>query len=99
MGASIWPDAGFRPHAYPEKVLFTRYIRTPSIICQPSPSFRTTMFFFKAVVALSVAVFTASAAPLFPSSNLKLEKRDDDLPARIPYIFPAPGTDPVSPNS
>lgn len=25
-----------------------------------------------------------------------LEKRDDDLPARVPYVFPAPGTDPVS---
>ncbi len=23
------------------------------------------------------------------------EKRDDDLPARVPYIFPEPGTDPV----
>ncbi|KAF9263417.1 4-carboxymuconolactone decarboxylase [Marasmius fiardii PR-910] len=24
------------------------------------------------------------------------EKRDDDLPARVPYIFPAPGTDPIA---
>ena len=23
-------------------------------------------------------------------------KRDDNLPARVPYIFPAPGTNPVS---
>ncbi|KAF9051065.1 4-carboxymuconolactone decarboxylase [Hymenopellis radicata] len=25
-----------------------------------------------------------------------LEKRDDDLPARVPYIFPEPGTDPIA---
>ncbi|KAF9501968.1 hypothetical protein BDN71DRAFT_1438723 [Pleurotus eryngii] len=54
------------------------------------------MLFSKAVVALSAVVVTASAAPLFPSNNLKLEKRDDDLPARVPYIFPAPGIDPLA---
>ncbi|KAJ7671743.1 AhpD-like protein [Mycena rosella] len=25
-----------------------------------------------------------------------LEKRDDDLPARVPYVFPPPGTDPIA---
>ncbi|KAI0259261.1 4-carboxymuconolactone decarboxylase [Gloeopeniophorella convolvens] len=25
-----------------------------------------------------------------------LEKRDDNLPARVPYVFPAPGVDPVA---
>ncbi|KAJ6530947.1 AhpD-like protein [Mycena vulgaris] len=25
-----------------------------------------------------------------------LDKRDDNLPARVPYIFPAPGTDPIA---
>ncbi|KAF4599551.1 hypothetical protein EYR40_006645 [Pleurotus pulmonarius] len=72
------------------------YKGTTPVIHQSLPSFRTTMFLLKVVVALSVPFLAASAAPLFPSNNLELEKRDDDLPARIPYIFPAPGTDPLA---
>jgi hypothetical protein len=29
-------------------------------------------------------------------SSPELGKRDDTLPARVPYVFPTPGTDPVS---
>ncbi|KAF4599552.1 hypothetical protein EYR40_006646 [Pleurotus pulmonarius] len=50
------------------------------------------MFFFNAVVSLCAVVVLA--APLRTCS--KLGARDDDLPARIPYIFPAPGTDPLA---
>lgn len=28
-------------------------------------------------------------------SDTPMNKRDDNLPARVPYVFPAPGTDPV----
>ncbi|GAW03911.1 carboxymuconolactone decarboxylase [Lentinula edodes] len=31
-----------------------------------------------------------------PSPGSNLEKRDDNLPARVPYVFPPPGTDPIA---
>jgi hypothetical protein len=35
------------------------------------------------------------SATLGVSISSSLKSRDENLPARVPYIFPAPGTDPV----
>ncbi|KAG5342948.1 putative glycosidase C21B10.07 [Termitomyces sp. T112] len=47
------------------------------------------------LVAIASLTITVLSAAIQPSHEL-LGKRDDDLPARVPYIFPAPGTDPIA---
>ncbi|KAF7372745.1 putative glycosidase C21B10.07 [Mycena sanguinolenta] len=37
-----------------------------------------------------------SAALSGPDEPEALDKRDDNLPARVPYVFPPPGTDPIA---
>lgn len=44
---------------------------------------------FIACAALTTTVIAA------PEQGHALVRRDDNLPARVPYVFPAPGTDPV----
>ncbi|THU95365.1 4-carboxymuconolactone decarboxylase [Dendrothele bispora CBS 962.96] len=50
---------------------------------------RLLWLFSALVVLLSVGAGTAS-----PHTDVK--KRDDNLPARVPYVFPEPGTDPIA---
>ena len=51
------------------------------------------LYLLLAIPSLTLAVLGVA---IQPSHN---RKRDDDLPARVPYVFPAPGTDPVSTES
>lgn len=46
------------------------------------------LFFLFQVSVLCASIHSPEAGAL--------AKRDDDLPARVPYIFPAPGTDPIA---
>jgi len=50
---------------------------------------------FYVFFALISCLLTASWAANVPHSN-RLGERDDNLPARVPYVFPAPGTDPIA---
>lgn len=49
------------------------------------------LFLLLAIISL-FAVGSAGVAVHHPT----LDNRDENLPARVPYVFPAPGTDPVS---
>ncbi|KAG6845409.1 hypothetical protein H0H87_009756 [Tephrocybe sp. NHM501043] len=48
-----------------------------------------------ALLCLALGVLGAVLHPLEKVCTLR-KKRDDNLPARVPYVFPPPGTDPVS---
>lgn len=45
----------------------------------------------KLVLALALLAFSATPG----TAEFAFQKRDDNLPARVPYVFPPPGTDPV----
>ncbi|KAG6809196.1 hypothetical protein H0H92_001195 [Tricholoma furcatifolium] len=47
----------------------------------------------KSVLLLLYATASLSSPLELPSA---LEKRDDYFPARVPYVFPPPGTDPIA---
>ncbi|KAJ8456378.1 hypothetical protein ONZ45_g18741 [Pleurotus djamor] len=42
---------------------------------------------------LRFAVLFLAVLPAVYSGVINVSKRDDDLPARVPYVFPPPGTD------
>lgn len=42
-----------------------------------------------------VAILTVLVTLPFTCARAVLEERDDNLPARVPYVFPPPGTDSV----
>ncbi|KAF7330694.1 4-carboxymuconolactone decarboxylase [Mycena sanguinolenta] len=48
---------------------------------------------------LTLVFLCLSCVALDQEGPVLLDKRDDNLPARVPYIFPPPGTDPVSDTS
>ncbi|TFK44628.1 AhpD-like protein [Crucibulum laeve] len=53
-----------------------------------------TQIFPKLSIALVAGLVALSRAAPNPTSSLEI--RDDNLPARVPYVFPAPGTDPIA---
>ena len=42
------------------------------------------------------ALFVIAFATLVSALSIQHATRDDNLPARVPYVFPSPGADPVS---
>ncbi|KAL0570509.1 hypothetical protein V5O48_011455 [Marasmius crinis-equi] len=52
---------------------------------------------FAVLLLFNLSVFGASVSSRTSTSELgHLERRDDNLPARVPYVFPPPGTDPIA---
>ena len=64
----------------------------------PDPSFFSDLLMF-AIMSLKfawvVGILTVLVTLPFTCARAVLEERDDNLPARVPYVFPAPGTDAV----
>jgi hypothetical protein len=46
------------------------------------------------LIALFAALFAAARGSAVPAAE-NVQRRDENLPARVPYVFPAPGTDAV----
>ncbi|KAG6907664.1 hypothetical protein DXG01_007868 [Tephrocybe rancida] len=49
-------------------------------------------YLFLTLISLALGILGAALQP----SQRVPEKRDDNFPARVPYVFPPPGTDPIA---
>ncbi|KAI0744191.1 4-carboxymuconolactone decarboxylase [Daedaleopsis nitida] len=54
------------------------------------------MFSCARTAFLLFACAALTSGSFVPAQGTSLAPRDDDLPARVPYVFPAPGTDAVA---
>ena len=57
--------------------------------------FTATFNMFSTRLAFLFVIFTAFVNAVLAVERVPV-KRDDNLPARVPYVFPPPGTDAVS---
>lgn len=46
-------------------------------------------------LVIAIALFAGSSAVIIQGPGANLKSRDDNDPARVPYVFPPPGTDAV----
>jgi hypothetical protein len=51
--------------------------------------------FLSFLLVLSATLFAIARGAGVPESR-DFQRRDENLPARVPYIFPEPGTDPIA---
>jgi hypothetical protein len=90
---SILEPANDYLHAFgsPSSLLYSRVNSIKVRLSVLLPTTRLIMYltsYFSLVLCLLFCPFIANAIPI--------AKRDDNLPARVPYVFPPPGTNEVS---